>query len=151
MLGRARSLWLVLWQTVNKMRVFTLIFTMILASYGYGQDLSDHLWHDRLIIVYADFDNEEGKRQIELLRNEPELLKERKVKIYFRSRGAYRFNFGMSTEISTKIEFDKPFKVELIGLDGGVKFSSYKVEPISVFTDLIDTMPMRKNELRNKG
>jgi len=133
-------------------KAFTLIITMIMALASYGQDLDEHRWQDRLIIVYADFNNEEGQRQIELLRNKPEELRERSVKVYYRSQGAYRYDFGKKTEISQKkIEFDIPFKVELIGLDGGVKFRASEVTEPQVLIDLIDSMPMRKSEMKRKG
>jgi hypothetical protein len=42
------------------------------------------------------------------------------------------------------------FNVVLIGLDGGKKFNSNTVEEANMFFNLIDKMPMRRQELRNK-
>ena len=42
------------------------------------------------------------------------------------------------------------FNVVLLGLDGGEKFNSNNVEKANVFFNLIDKMPMRRQELRNK-
>lgn len=42
------------------------------------------------------------------------------------------------------------FSIVLIGLDGGEKYKSNTVEKPDVFLNLIDTMPMRRQELRNR-
>jgi len=46
---------------------------------------------------------------------------------------------------------DKGFGLELIGLDGGVKYRSTSAVPLEELWTLIDGMPMRRAELKNQG
>jgi len=107
-----------------------------------GQDIGEYQWKNRLIVVQAENERDSlALKQVEMLRGEPEALDERKLKLII----SYD-----NQRMPVNREFQK-FQVKLIGLDGNIKFTSYKAEPLSTFIDLIDAMPMRKAELRSKN
>lgn len=47
-------------------------------------------------------------------------------------------------------ETSENFSISLFGLDGGKKFSSTEIVESNVIFNLVDSMPMRRQELRNK-
>lgn len=118
-----------------------------------SQDFTKHLWKDRLIVVYSgDRDLDKAKDQLALFRKGMHSLVERKVKVYEISNRGYRFNFAEEWQISSRKPIERAkFEVQLIGLDGGIKYRSEQIEPLKTFEQLIDAMPMRINELRNKS
>ncbi|WP_010227712.1 DUF4174 domain-containing protein [Gillisia marina] len=51
-------------------------------------------------------------------------------------------------------KYDKknsPFEIYLIGLDGKIKLQDNRCISIGQILDLIDSMPMRKNEIRSNN
>lgn len=56
--------------------------------------------------------------------------------------GALRRRFGVGTG---------QFRVILVGKDGGVKLSSDAPVPAATLFSLIDSMPMRRDEIRQRG
>ena len=122
-----------------------------------SQELIKHQWQNRIILLVADsFENDSLKDQKELLSRFSEELDERRLIIYEISPNYFRRERDSDhTELGTSTVFEKynatneSFKIILIGLDGGTKFE--KNNPVSpkILFDLIDTMPMRQNELRN--
>ncbi len=51
---------------------------------------------------------------------------------------------------SWKVPIDSSFMLLLIGRDGGEKFRSYKLVNAKVIFDMVDAMPMRMQEIKNK-
>jgi len=49
-----------------------------------------------------------------------------------------------------KVPIDSSFMLLLIGRDGGEKFRSYKLVSAKVIFDMVDAMPMRMQEIKNK-
>ena len=52
---------------------------------------------------------------------------------------------------NSNIPFDSNFALVLIGRDGGEKFRSYKLVSAKVIFDILDAMPMRKQEIKSNG
>lgn len=136
---------------------FFVVFVTSCIDFMNAQELTQHQWQHRIILLVADsFENDSLKNQKDLLSRFPEELKERKLIIYEISPNYYRIGTDSNnTELGTATVFQKyndtneSFKIVLIGLDGGTKFEKNNlVDPKTLF-DLIDTMPMRKDELRN--
>ncbi len=83
------------------------------------------------------------KQQLLIFNSVPQGIKERDINIVVVNAGSTFFDkYGV-----------KPgeFKVVLVGKDGGEKYQSGQVVPIAKIFALIDAMPMRKAEIKNKG
>jgi hypothetical protein len=122
-----------------------------------GQDLSEHQWENRLLLVFAETkDSELLTQQIELLKKDMAGLEDRKLVIYQSTsteylKGIEDKKWKLSQTLYRKYnKSDEPFLVVLIGLDGSVKLTKktllYKEELYSK----IDAMPMRRNELNSR-
>ena len=117
----------------------------------YTQNLSDYKWKNRVLIL-SDTDSERSnsKQAYHLVNSQLNLWQERDIVVLF------LFNKELTTtsaeRINYKIEFPKKFNgYILIGKDGGIKLKeTYPLIPKKVF-DLIDSMPMRKAEMRAKN
>ena len=118
-----------------------------------AQDLEKHLWKHRLLLIFtSELNSAEVEEQLQLLKEAEKDLAERKVKIYVISEEAYRKGFSSEDQSGEGItRISKPFEIVLIGLDGGAKFRSEQVQPVQTFNDLIDQMPMRRQELKGKN
>ena len=128
--------------------IYTLLFSLVMQA----QDLGEHLWKHRVIVIQADKANATlADTQFNSLLAENSKLKERKLVVY-KCIGDYCAYYNGSTiaKVPNTITKPKGFNVKLLGLDGGEKHSSAHVEKAKVFFDLIDAMPMRLQELKNK-
>lgn len=136
---------------------FFIVFLFFNIKFVNAQELSQHQWKNRIILLLTDsFENDSLRQQKEFLSKFSKELKERKLIQYEIS--PYYYRFGTNTdhiELGTSTLFQKynptnePFKIVLIGLDGGVKLEkNIAIDPSQIF-ELIDQMPMRQNELRN--
>lgn len=129
-----------------------LIIVCLISNVIWSQNLDSHRWIDRVIIISADEANSKlAEYQFNILKAEKDKLKDRKIVIYKCISNSCVFYNG--EEVSKTIKMDmsiKGFETVLVGLDGGEKFKSKKLEKPSVFLDLIDTMPMRRQELKNQ-
>lgn len=47
--------------------------------------------------------------------------------------------------------WNTPFSVTLIGLDGGIKLETTEILKRKELYRIIDSMPMRRSEIKNKG
>ncbi len=122
--------------------------------------LDTYRWENRLILIVAE-NPEEGKmvEQLKLFQNEQEALSDRKLLIFkIHAGGCTVYNSSMKPIQNTENkdlfeEFGSnsaPFQILLIGLDGGINTKRNRVTDPAVFFAEIDTMPLRRNELRGK-
>lgn len=93
-----------------------------------AQDLGAYQWKNRLIVVKT---NDDGfwKKQKDFFDLDRKGTTERKLLILRRAP-----------------EKNKPFTVQLIGLDGGIKFTSEEMVTKEKIFAMIDAMPMRRSE-----
>ena len=131
--------------------------------YTNGQNLEKHEWKDRILIVKAESEASRTYQiQIEELKNSSAGLKERKLLVYQVIGNKYELidygNPGIiaSGDVSNKINeniLNKniPFEIILIGLDGGIKLKKSDIIRKEELFNIIDSMPMRSSELRNKN
>ena len=125
-----------------------------------GQNLIDHRWQDRILIIQAsdELSDKYGIQLQEFKDVEKELM-ERKLVIYEIVGDEYKMTnyqnkkFSNSWKMSRDIFGDllnrnDEFRVILIGLDGGVKLDRTTVLKRKDLFNIIDSMPMRMNELR---
>lgn len=140
-------------------RKFVLIvFALTLNTVLLAQELSEHLFKDRVqFIIVDDITNPYFKKQKEeLIKNLPG-MKERKLITYIATPKGYKKGlkdsvpWHNSTELYEKYSADnRGFEIILIGLDGGVKKRETEVFKIDDIFNLIDGMPMRRAEIRNR-
>lgn len=135
-----------------------LSFLLLLPLLTYAQDLTEHRWQDRLIIISADsYQHPKLIQQLKEFQNKTTELADRKLIIYQITPTSYikGIENNQPTKNSTLYKkynsTNKTFKVILIGLDGGLKLQSHKVVPAAQIFDQIDQMPMRQQELKLKN
>lgn len=123
-----------------------------------AQDLSSLRWKSRVLLLYTnDLAHPEYTKMEESLLSDKPGVKDRKL-VIFTIHGK-RFSRGLPAAQWQKGKFgftneENPvngFGMKLVGLDGGVKFTSKKAISIAELWTVIDGMPMRRNELRKKG
>lgn len=134
--------------------IFFCIFSFVFSSYS--QDVKKHKWENRVLLVFTHIKNDEiFNKQISNLLKEKKGLTERKLIIYQFVKDQYSINFDSKWLLSSlkkrkyKTESEN-FKVVLIGLDGGVKLEQTSFLSTKKLFTIIDGMPMRRNEIRNK-
>lgn len=128
-----------------------------------GQNLGKHRWKDRLLIIQAaDAESELYKNQLKEFHDVNTELMNRKLVLYEVIKDQYRLTdytdvqLKRSWQPSSKLSGinlipEVPFRVILIGLDGGIKLEKTTLLKRSQLFNIIDAMPMRINELRNNG
>ena len=142
------------------MRLLIILSFMLIPSLMVGQALEDFRWKSRLIVVFTpSASNTQYQEQVKVLLDNEEALEDRKLTVISitsetPTRNPDKF---LSPELAEKyyqhFRVDpKQFETILVGLDGGAKYRSKdRVTNPSAFFDLIDTMPMRRQELRRRG
>ncbi len=133
---------------VGKLFIGTILLLMILPE----QSLLDEFrWKKRILLFYGP--EEEVKAQKSLfLMLEDEVMDRDLIFIEASSDQVMINNHLVEShhfkQLQIKFNLNKSFTSLLIGKDGGVKLrSSQLVDPKEVF-QLIDSMPMRKSEMR---
>ncbi|AGC76971.1 hypothetical protein DDD_1844 [Nonlabens dokdonensis DSW-6] len=127
-----------------------------------SQTIEKHRWENRILLVISEENNsnEEYSNQLQVINDSLEGYTERKLIVYTVLPNKYRL-LGITTNqeanwiknsklYSTYNENKKPFKVVLIGLDGGVKEERNAAISSEELFAIIDGMPMRRSELNRK-
>ena len=131
--------------------IFLLFMGLGMAVSVCAQDLEKFKWNNRIVLVEdAEYESEEVIEQIKLLKQAERAMYERKVIVVQSGGDAYRIAHKKSFRKDDDVK-PTEFRVVLIGLDGGVKFESNEIVEPQVLIDLIDSMPMRRAEMRQKG
>lgn len=114
-----------------------------------------HRWKDRVVVIHGTSEEDtQVAAQIKLLEDDKEAMEDLKLVIHIETISEIHYHCTDEVVVASREKpIVSPFKVELYGLDGGLKFSSNELLPLSRFYEIIDSMPMRKSELRkrNKG
>jgi hypothetical protein len=132
----------------------------LLSMKSYGQNLENYQWENRVLIVKtSNIKSEKYINQLVEFQNYNDQLKERKFIVYKINKDEfsaidYRTNKISSGKISTKMKYNlldekENFEVILIGLDGNIKLQKNEIITKEILFALIDSMPMRKYELKN--
>ncbi len=136
------------------------IFYMILISsmHSFGQEIGKNQWENRvLILLTKDAENTEYGKQLTEFNGELLNFNERKLVVYHVTPASYKVGLNTTTKPISSILYTKykktksDFEVILIGLDGGIKLRQDSILTKQKLYTLIDSMPMRKNELKNNG
>ena len=117
-------------------------------------DLSPYQWQNRLLLVFAPSpENGAYEEQRRLLENEDAALKDRDLLVFhlFGDAGGLEHPSSIAATLRERYAvLEGAFEVVLIGKDGGEKERySGPVEP-DVLYKVIDAMPMRRQEMREK-
>ena len=143
------------------------MFLIILGGASFvnvnAQNLEKHTWKNRILIVKtSDSASEIYQEQIKEFKNAADELKDRKFVLYKITGDDFELiNFANDElndagKIAGKplemILNDKEnFEVILIGLDGGIKLRQTEVLTKEALFNIVDAMPMRRNELNKKN
>lgn len=132
------------------------VFTLCFLTQSNAQELKDYKWKNRLVLVIGNNTiNTTYTQQLEVLKNDNQGLNERRLKLFKVLPNKYQLDEEVWVEgaqIFDKYNSNKdPFRIILIGLDGGIKLSQSTVISKKDLFDLIDSMPMRSSELRSKN
>jgi hypothetical protein len=117
-----------------------------------AQELTEFRWKKRILLI-IDSNNDLPARNIQVskfvARNDE--MKERDLDLFVCTGKEVLDKDGLKTNIDpAKMRYGEFQGVILIGKDGGVKLrKKFIVEPGEVF-DLIDQMPMRRAEMKNR-
>ena len=134
-----------------------LLVAFLFTFNSYCQDLKEHQWENRLVLIITkDLISDIFKRQNETLASKTEELKQRKILVYKIIPENYQFEYSNKNTIQNDKIFqkynkaDNIFKLILIGLDGGIKLEQTEFLSTEKLFAIIDGMPMRRSEIRNK-
>ena len=107
-----------------------------------GIELSRYLWKNRIILTFADDQDHPDliRLKAEMKENECEILNRDLLHFHF-SNDHY---FGKLTTTN-----DQSLRILLIGKDGGIKYESSRSVSILRLFELIDSMPMRQDEMQH--
>ncbi|GGD44586.1 hypothetical protein GCM10011361_09450 [Muriicola marianensis] len=135
------------------MKPFVLIFLLLcMPKNSLAQELRDFRWKNRLLLLCENGENlEQSQKQMDLFKDFAQEMEDRKLLLLFSSDGQLLdVNRNLLTK-NTALPLSLGFTgVILIGLDGTVKWESgFYADPSEVFR-VIDSMPMRRAEIKNK-
>lgn len=126
-------------------------------------NLDKHLWENRIIIIKTLNENDlKFKNQIREFENQDQELTERKIVLYklikdklflkdYTNDRVKSFNNTALNKIKLLNNPFHSFEIILVGLDGRVKMHRKEVVETEQLYSIIDAMPMRQSETKNKG
>ena len=106
-----------------------------------GIELNQYLWKNRIILTYAEDEQNPDliKLKAEMKENDCEIL----------NRDLLRFHFSNERKTGNHTTTnDQSFRILLIGKDGGIKYESNQYVSLIQLFELIDSMPMRQDEMQ---
>lgn len=148
--------------TSNIISAITLCFlfsAIIPAADPPDFNLSDYRWENRIILLFAEYPSDDlYAQQITQLTNYEDGLIERELMVVSLFAGDESHVDGeiISNESSSALRKrflteDRSLKFILIGKDGGVKLRSDEFVSVHDLFGLIDSMPMRRQEMRGSS
>lgn len=121
-------------------------------------DLESYIWKNRIVLLFTDDDSGTSYRaQVNMLLRDTEDLEERDLKIFKISDtnsavdllGKNTFHVKDNLRVKYNLK-GEGFHVLLIGKDGSVKYSDSNPLSREKLFAIIDAMPMRKAEMKQK-
>lgn len=136
-----------------------LCILILISSTAMGQHFEEHRWKNRIILVFnSTLEIEMFEMQISELKRYEEGLKERKLLIYQIKPDTYNIGLDEKDHWQSGVALyetfnpkQKAFKIILIGLDGSIKLEQTQFLSAQKLFSIIDAMPMRRAELKEKG
>ncbi len=132
---------------------FIALLIFILQFNGMSaQELTEFRWKNRVLLI-IDTNNNLPVRDLQVNKfvSRNDEMEERDLVLFVCTEKEVLDNNGLKTNINPdKISYGEFQGVILIGKDGGVKLKKkFILEPKEIF-DLIDQMPMRRSEMKNR-
>lgn len=133
---------------------------MVISCQQTGDPLEKHLWEDRLLLLITpDTSSDSYQKQINGLEPAMDGLVDRNIIVYtitpeyfqsidFSSTEAREY--VRSSQLYQQYATGNAFEVVVIGYDGGEKLRQAEVLEMTDLFELIDQMPMRKQEMRRE-
>ncbi|APQ16489.1 hypothetical protein A9200_17295 [Maribacter hydrothermalis] len=124
---------------------------MMLSINAGAQNLSDFQWKNRIVILYkSDANITDVKSALEIVKNNSSGINERDIHVFVYKDNVFYTTNGKATNIKKSNWLPKSYDgYALIGKDGGIKSNSPYPFKIQQLFDLIDSMPMRKSEMKS--
>lgn len=143
--------------TIN--RIMTLFIFLSISTFMEAQNLKEHVWKDRVILIFTpDEQQADFNKQVIAFNAVEEELKDRDLVLYQIELNGGKDNRGNWLSEQTARQWrnnwnisSDEFKLILIGKDGGRKMIKSEFTEPKVIFDLIDSMPMRRAEMRSKN
>lgn len=132
---------------------FIALLIFILQFNGMSaQELTEFRWKNRVLLI-IDTNNNLAVRDLQVNKfvSRNDEMEERDLVLFICTAKEVLDNNGLKTNLNPdKISYGEFQGVILIGKDGGVKLKKkFIIEPKEIF-DLIDQMPMRRSEMKNR-
>jgi len=132
---------------------FIALLIFILQFNGMSaQELTEFRWKNRVLLI-IDTNNNLPVRDLQVNKfvSRNDEMEERDLVLFICTAKEVLDNNGLKTNLNPdKISYGEFQGVILIGKDGGVKLKKkFIIEPKEIF-DLIDQMPMRRSEMKNR-
>ena len=142
-----------------KSLVLALVLMAATLQTSLAQGLSGIRWEYRPLLLFTPTKTDENlSRQTPLLADAIRGVEDRRLAVYVVERDRVFTLYGAPApgidHDTLRDRFSVPdaqFRVVLIGLDGGAKLTSDEVVPIEKLFGLIDGMPMRQREIRQRA
>lgn len=138
------------------LKTFLTVLALITYTYGLAQDLDTYQWKNRIILLKEpNLDSDWLKAQIKRLQSDVGELNKRELIVFIISDGVvYDIDKNKTDLEASKIKNQYAISdfngLALIGKDGSVKLKeAFIVNPKTIF-ELIDSMPMRQEEIKNQ-
>ena len=121
--------------------LFLSFMTIMIPKKLQGIELNQYLWKNRIILTFADDQDHPDliKLKAEMKENRCEILNRDLLHFHFS-------NDGKTGNLTTKN--DQSFRILLFGKDGGIKYESNRFISLIQLFELIDSMPMRQDEMQ---
>ncbi len=122
-------------------------------------DLDDYRWEHRVIILFTDeLDDSDYLELKSQILERPEEISDRDLKVITISEmgssliSGELINEKSAEQLRDRLNSDEnPFRVILIGKDGGVKMDRTEKVSLTEINSIIDRMPMRRQEMRRSS
>lgn len=120
--------------------------------------MSTYKWKNRPLLIFAPSDRHPGlRRQLKIVRSNDRGFRNRDMAVLIISGGSVSTIIGRPQKLTANAlrrrygVSESAFRSILIGKDGGSKLSSSQAITAKRLFRLIDSMPMRQQEIRRRG
>lgn len=132
------------------------IFLLCMQSNLMAQNIEQYRWQNRIIVLLTEsLESTALHDQLKELKSNKDGLEDRKIIVFAATpdswdKGLEELIPIQGNELYNEFSSEKSFEYILIGLDGGIKLRKSTFVSNSELFGIVDSMPMRRNELKNK-